>query len=326
MKKIVFLNPFVPGSVSGGVKVVYQHASMLGALGYDVSVYQPAGAPPWLDVGDDVRVCDQFPVDEETVLVFPEVMRDWLLDFARTPLGATKIMFCQNQYYLYSYGIERSDLVRMGFTHFIVPGQEIARSLTTVLGLDQVHVVPISIDSQMFYPRAKENRIATNPKKWPFQNGNPALAHLIMNMLHLKYPETRRFPWIYLENMPQHEVAEHMGRSTIFLALSRQEAAPLTPLEAMASRCALVGFHGTGGKDYATHRNGHWFSPEQCEEIVDRLASLLFGFEHGDPSIDMMLDEAEKTARRYTIDETRNALAQVYGLIMSQSGRASLSL
>lgn len=318
MGKIVFLNPFAAEKIYGGVKVTYQHAGILSDAGYDVMIYQPDGRPTWIDVPERITICDHFTATDDDVLVFPEVLKEILLELATTPFPGKKVLFCQNPFYLYSYSHSGEALTDMGFSHFIVPGRETAQSFSSILRLPNVHVVPNSVDTSLFHPRAKKLCIATNPRKWPAEGGNSALSHMIKSMLHLKYPETRDIPWYLLENMSQHEVAEIMGFSAIFLALSRQEALPLTPLEAMASRCALVGFHGTGGKDYATHRNGHWFSPEQCEEIVDCLAQLICEFKHQSSRIDRMLDDAEKTAHRYSIAATRDAVLQAYGAICAR--------
>jgi len=315
MSKIFFLNPFGTDAISGGVKVTYQHAEMLAKNGYDVAVYQPAGKPSWIDISERLTICDSFKARAGDVLVFPEILVDPLLDIARAPFPGKKVMFCQNPFYLYSYNHSGAALTEMGFEHFIVPGHETARSLSAVLQVPNIHVIPNSVDTGLFYPRSKRLCIATNPRKWPGGGGNSPLAFLIMSMLHLKYPDTAQVPWIMLEKMSQREVAEAMGSAAIFLALSRQEALPLTPLEAMASRCALVGFHGTGGKDYASHRNGHWFSPEQCEEIVDCLAGLIFDISQHAPHVDRMLDEAQKTASAYSVEATFQAVMQVYGKI-----------
>ncbi|WP_336762608.1 glycosyltransferase family 4 protein [Asaia sp. VD9] len=320
MGKIVFLNPFSPDATYGGVKVTYQHAEILAKSGYEVAVYQPAGRPSWIDISDRLNVCADFEAEPDDVLVFPEVLHEFMLEIAQAPFPGKKVLFCQNPFYLYSYNFSGRDLSDMGFSHFIVPGRETAQSLSSVLGVPKVHVIPNSVDTNLFYPRQKHLCIATNPRKWPGEGGNSPLAPLLMSMLRLKYPETADVPWLMLENMTQRQVAEAMGGAAIFLALSRQEALPLTPLEAMASRCALVGFHGTGGKDYATHRNGYWFSPEECEEIVDCLATLIYDMKHHSPRIDRMLHEAEKTASQYSVSATYQAVLQVYGEICAHFG------
>lgn len=319
MGKVFFLNPFGIDAISGGIKVTYQHAEILAKNGYDVAVYQPAGKPNWIDISDRITICDSFHVSADDILVFPEILAEPLLEIARSPLPGKRVLFCQNPFYLYSYNYSGKALLEMGFEHFIVPGHETARSLASVLRVPNIHVIPNSVDTGLFYPRAKRLCIATNPCKWPREGRNSPLAYLIMSMLRLKYPDTADVPWLMLENMPQKEVAEAMGSSAIFLALSRQEALPLTPLEAMASRCALVGFHGTGGKDYASHRNGYWFSPEQCEEIVDCLAGLIFDISQGAPHVDRMLDEAQKTASAYSVGATFQAVMQVYDKICAGS-------
>ncbi|NIE78653.1 glycosyltransferase family 4 protein [Asaia sp. As-1742] len=318
MTKIIFLTPFSPDIISGGIKVTYQHAAILADNGYEVEVYQPAGKPTWMDIPANVRVCDNFEAGKEDILVFPEVLKEFILEMAEMPFDGTKVLFCQNPFYLYSYNKSGEKLLDMGFEHFIVTGREAARSVSSILGVPRVYSVPNSVDTTLFHPRQKHLCIATNPGKWPAEGVNSPIYFVIMSMLHLKYPETADVPWQLLEKMPQSEIAEIMGHSAIFLALSRQEALPLTPLEAMASRCALVGFHGTGGKDYASHRNGYWFSPEQCEEIVDCLAQLISGFRSNAPQpyIEKMLDEAEKTAGQYSVAAIRESVLRVYREIL----------
>ncbi|WP_122050499.1 glycosyltransferase family 4 protein [Asaia bogorensis] len=318
MAKIIFLNPFSPDLISGGIKVTYQHAAILANDGHEVEVYQPSGKPNWMNVPDNIKICARFEAGKDDIMVFPEILKDFLLEMAQTPFEGTKVLFCQNPFYLYSYNQSGQALLDMGFEHFIVTGREAAQSVSSVLRGPNVYSVPNSVDTTLFRPRQKHLCIATNPGKWPAEGVNSPIYFVIMSMLHLKYPETRDVPWQLLEKLPQTEVAEVMGHSAIFLALSRQEALPLTPLEAMASRCALVGFHGTGGKDYASHRNGYWFSPEQCEEIVDCLAQLISAFRNGGPQphIERMLDEAQKTAHQYSITAVNEAVLAIYHKIL----------
>jgi glycosyltransferase involved in cell wall biosynthesis len=59
-----------------------------------------------------------------------------------------------------------------------------------------------------------------------------------------------------IDNMPQHEVAEVMHRSLIFLTALNYEGFGLPPAEAMASGCVVVGFDGRGGREYFTSQTG----------------------------------------------------------------------
>jgi glycosyltransferase involved in cell wall biosynthesis len=84
------------------------------------------------------------------------------------------------------------------------------------------------------------------------------------------------------------------------------------PIEAMASGCIVVGFHGYGGMEYAGTENGFWFSPEFLEEVVDALAAIANGLEGNDAKLAAMREAGFATAARYTPALTKEALARAY--------------
>lgn len=47
--RIVYVNIFSKRLVSGGIKVTYRRAEALQDCGYDAAVWQPEGAPDWLE-------------------------------------------------------------------------------------------------------------------------------------------------------------------------------------------------------------------------------------------------------------------------------------
>ena len=103
-------------------------------------------------------------------------------------------MFCQNQFYMISYGIDAAGFRERQFTQFIVPSEVAKRTLETVIGLSNVVVIPYFIDAAKFRPR--DNKIAqivTVPWKFAYNRGIPAQADMIRTMLRLKYPPLRPF-------------------------------------------------------------------------------------------------------------------------------------
>jgi hypothetical protein len=102
---IIFLNPFPKTLITGGIKTAYSHAEILAELGFKVIVFQPDGPPVWLPPRLQALSSQQLAPAAADILVFPEVLNDWLGQFARQPMTAKKVIFCQNQYYMFSYGI-----------------------------------------------------------------------------------------------------------------------------------------------------------------------------------------------------------------------------
>jgi hypothetical protein len=320
--QIVFLNPFPKTLITGGIKAAYSHAEILAELGFNATVFQPDGAPVWLPSRLQELSSRQLAPTAADILVFPEVLNGWLGQFARDQNPAKKVMFCQNQYYMFSYGIAAEDYAKFGFTKFIVPGKIVKRIVEGVLRLADVSIIPYFINPELFFPREKVMQIATVPRKFPpLPGGIPGQAALIRAMLALKYPHLRSIPWQIIEGKSEQETADILGRSSIFLALSYMEACPLAPLEAMASNCIVVGYTGYGGLEYATSDNGIWLSPEQLEEVTDALASVIDGLTRGDPRLVAMQEAGMATAGRFGKQQTSAALRRVYGAMINAEAK-----
>ena len=128
----------------------------------------------------------------------------------------------------------------------------------------------------------------------------PQECDAIMAGLGLLHPDLAGIPWLRIEGLPEHEVAAAMAGSAVFLSLSHRESFGLTPMEAMAAGCAVVGYHGGGGLDYANGANGRWFDHDAVEGVIDALAQVLRGVKAGDPAIAAMIAAGEDTASAYT--------------------------
>ena len=140
----------------------------------------------------------------------------------------------------------------------------------------------------------------------------PVEARFIQKLFKLKYAHLSSIPWQFIESKTEAETAEIFGNSSILLALNARESFGLVPIEAMASGCIVVGFHGYGGLEYATPENGYWFSPEYMEEVADALAGVVEALERDDPSLVRMREAGVVTAARYTRSHTRDALSRFY--------------
>jgi glycosyltransferase involved in cell wall biosynthesis len=66
-----------------------------------------------------------------------------------------------------------------------------------------------------------------------------------------------------------------MNLCEIFLATGEREGLGLPPLEALATGALVAGFHGGGGKAYATPQNGDWFDDDRHVEVAEALISLI---------------------------------------------------
>jgi glycosyltransferase involved in cell wall biosynthesis len=75
--------------------------------------------------------------------------------------------------------------------------------------------------------------------------------------------------------IPHVDLMAQLARTRYVVALSPLEGFGLFPLEAMASGCAVVGFHGGGGLDYMTEQNSRVVSYPRLDDVVDQLAAVV---------------------------------------------------
>lgn len=309
MSRIIYLCPFPSDVITGGVKTAYRHAELLVEMGYDAWVWQPWGHPFWFkSQGRLIEGFSEETLRPDDVLVFPEVIG--FPEFGpllHTRRPCTKLLFCQNQYYVFNDLIPKTTYADLGFRDVFCSCRPIKAMLESVLGLKDVPLIPYDIDRDLFRPRAKTLQIAAIPRKMPRH------ASMIGFMFKAKYPDTRHVPFVVIENFTEDQLAQTLGESHILLSLSHFEGLGLIPIEAMASGCLIAGYHGFGGLDYARPENGFWFGADEHEAVADALHKLILGIQNGESWVDSMRAEGQKVADAFNLPATRKALADYYG-------------
>jgi hypothetical protein len=306
-QKIVYLSPFANQLISGGIKVMYRHVEMLEALGFDASIFSPQGPPLWMPSKARLFAGANPALDADTLMVFPEILSGDLGQLARSRTPAAKALLCQNQYFMFNETIPRHTLADLGFVKLLTVGEIAKGFLERALAPARFEVIPVWVDHAVFFPRAKSLRIAVFPRKLPKEYA------LIRQIFVLKHPQFQQIPWDLIDAKTEAETAEILGRASIFLSMCDLECAPLTPLEAMASDCLVVGFHGYGGLEYATAENGIWLRPDHLEETADALAEAVRCVERDDPHAREQRAAGRATAARFNRAATAAALDRCYG-------------
>lgn len=115
----------------------------------------------------------------------------------------------------------------------------------------------------------KKRQIAYMPRKRP---GDAVALKALFRGL---FPEHAKVPWVEIADMSRPQVATVLAESLVFASLSRDEGLGLPPLEAMAAGCLVCGFDGGGGKEYASHENGHWVAEGNTEDFARALHTAL---------------------------------------------------
>ena len=201
----------------------------------------------------------------------------------------------------------------LDFAAIVCPSEIAKAFLSRVYHLANVAVVANHIDPKLFAPGRKEMRIALMPHKLPRH------ALLIQTIFHAKYPRLKSIPWDAIVQTTEEQTAAILSRAAVYLSLSALESFGLVPVEAMASGSIVVGFHGYGGMEYASPKNGCWLPPDHLEEAADALAAVVHGLERNDPALTAMRIAGHETAQRCSKQKTMDALLGVYGRIAARS-------
>jgi glycosyltransferase involved in cell wall biosynthesis len=121
-------------------------------------------------------------------------------------------------------------------------------------------------------------------------------------------PDLKRVRWIPIDGLHEEETAAVLRRSLAFVSLARLEGFGLPALEALASGCLVVGFHGGGGREYATTENGDWF---EDWDLVGVARALVHAVRNA-ANMGRRIEAALRAGAHYDIATTREKLVQYW--------------
>ena len=288
---------------SGGVKVIYSHVSHLVKNGYPAFVLhnQKGFKLPWLECEVPILYAeDNLQISPNDIVVIPEDHKEALNVFRN--IQVRKFIFCQNHYYIFK-GLQNGDSWQdYGVSKVICCSDIISKFIRNVFGYSEVPVIHNAIHLNHFKPRDKKLQIAYMPRKTPGE------LDFIRNLFKRLYKQYDYIPWICIDKVNESRVAEIMSKSAVFLSTSIYEGFGLPPIEAMASGCIVVGFHGDGGMEYASNDNGYWCDWNNITECAETLGHVISLIENGDEIVRKTKNLALKKAGEYTYDRQENDL------------------
>lgn len=233
---------------SGGVRKLYRHVDVLRAHGVEA----------WLVHTREGFRCSWFP--NATPVAYAAGVRPTPADFVVVPEvygpglaglhpGVPKVVFNQNAYLTFrGYSLDPADLRTPYASPEVVAAFVVSEDNREYLAyaFPRLRLVRVryGIDTRLFAARgAKERAVAFMPRKH---------AEDAVQVINLLKHRGALAGWrvVPVDGRPEPEVAEVLGRSAVFLSFGQHEGCPLPPLEAMACGCAVVGYHGRGGREY----------------------------------------------------------------------------
>ena len=302
-------------SPRGGVRMMYRHVDLLNAAGIDATVlHGRAGFRcTWFTNSTRVSSAGSVTLTPGDVLVVPEY---YAPGYAVLPVGPRIVIFNQGAYHTFDYspyGVGRPGAPYTDVRNVVAMltvAEDAAALLRYTFPRIPVHQARAVVDREVFHPAPDGRtgrRIAYIPRRRPQERQQ--LLQMLASRGVLDGWEL-----VPIEGRTEHETADIMRSSAIFLSFSEREGFGMPPAEAMACGCYVVGFTGMGGRDY--------FDPAYCAPVPDAdLLAFARAVESAVQRYDTDPDGFAKTALlasdqilgRYHEDGLRADLVAMYG-------------
>ena len=285
----------------GGVQQSRRHVKMLVEAGYDAAIVTDSLSDAhFYDIDVPTILEGDFKPAADDICVLPEGWHNHYVSFKDTP--AQKICFCQNHYYVNRGFAEGQNFATFGIETVMCCSRVVANHLERVYGVADVTVVPCGIDIPSSVRTQKFLNITFMPRK----SGVDGMV--IRDIFRRKNPDLAGMRWVSVDGRSHADVMNILSHTAVFLSLSRREGFGLPPLEAMSHRTLVVGFHGDGGREYATPRNGYWIDEGDLVGCADALADAVRLLKAGRREVLDKLDQGQATAARYDRANMREKL------------------
>lgn len=311
-RRLHFMVPRSSGA-AGGVKTMYDHAALLRQHGLNARLVARRDAYVSHDWRVEVPVhIGSMEIQTGDVFIWSEVTSPREITQTRRD-DVHHVLFVQNHFYLFQLFRKGLDINDLGLGSVVASSRACKRYLETYLGFADVPVIPYGIaNCDVNFPE-KVNRIATMPRKREHE------AIFINHHFRRCFPGLRDIGWFEIKDLPHPDVLAELHRSRTFLSLQRLEGFGLPALEAMAAGCAVVGFTGQGGAEYASPENGIWVAEDDVEGAANALAKVAMMFRDTPDRAREMVQSGMRTAARYSLAARDAAALGFYRRILAET-------
>ncbi len=206
---------------------------------------QPGFRCQWFSHNTPILPISQAAIGPSDYLVIPEI---YGAGIAKIMPGVPKIIFNQNAYFTFRGWPMEGIAGVCPYRHpdvvaTLAVSQDNLEYLQYAFPGLAVHRVHYGIDP-LFAPHwPKRKAMAYMPRK------NATEVVQVLNLLRCR-DALAGWDLVTLDGLKEQEVADRLRDCAIFLSFGHPEGCPLPPMEAMASGCVVIGYHGWGGREY----------------------------------------------------------------------------
>ena len=308
--RVLMLTPDLDEPI-GGVKIHYQVVDTLNRAGIDTLVVhrEPGFRCSWFQNDTPVADVHSLRASRHDVVVIPE---EWIGFVPDLPIEMPKVVFHQNSYSTFSWGVEASVvsavLQRPDVKRAVVVSDDNAAYLRYAFpGLD-VQRMRYTIDPTVFSPpepAQKKRQLAYMPRRRAQESSD------VLSLLRVR-GALGEWRVVAIDNMPEAQVAATLRESAVFLSFSLREGLPLPPAEAMACGCVVIGFHGLGGRDFGD--NAIWVPEGDVVEFAQTVESTIATWDSDGDRFRNLTDRASSSILdTYSTEHTERDVRSAFG-------------
>ncbi len=248
----------------GGIRILYRHVDVLRKHGYDARIVHMSRnfRCTWFENETPVVGMDDLQWQRDHVVVIPENYGENAGDalplrkkglFGRKDVrfnlkDVKKVIFNQNGNYTFDHHsldphVLTTPYLRSDVLATMVVSNKDYDYLKWIFPHMPVFRIHNSIDRSIFYPGPKERLICYMPRKNPMD-----IQRVVNGVKFLGALEGWKLQGLH--GLNQMEVASKLRHAAVFLSTGVVEGLALPPLEAMASGCVMVGYHGNNAAEF----------------------------------------------------------------------------
>jgi len=234
----------------GGIKKIYNQVDILNKSGFNAFVLyrKKSFRCDWFDNDTKIEYWDNIKFDKQKdYLVLPEMYGKRINSIMD---DVNKIIYNQNCYFtFYNYPIDKKNKYpykNKNIKAVITISSHCYKYLKYVFPKSIIFRIHHGIDNSIFkYSNSKKLQITFYNKKNRLDND---IAQ-IFNILNVR-KVLKNVNFVEIKNISEKQIAKIMKDSFLFLSLNFRDGFGLTPVEAMACGCVVVGYPGGGGEEY----------------------------------------------------------------------------
>lgn len=309
--RVIYMAPEL-NVVAGGVRMLSRHVSLLVAAGIDAALWCPTPdyRYTWFDEVVPMVSGPELDLTADDLLVVPE---PGVLPGRDPAPGARKAIFNQNHFYTLVAWPDPGGYPDWRPAPSIwTASRESAEVLARMYPETPPHRIPCPIDTDLFRPGPERTRsIAIMPRKRPHE------AALLKRLLAVA-PGAQDVELRELAGLSETEVADLLGRTSVFVALGQFEGFGLPVAEALAAGCLVVGYPAGGGEELF-HAPGAFAVPDQRPLLLAEEAVRVLDL----PDADDLREAARQWVRDRYAPESATTPALVAAVRAAQAGPGS---